>query len=444
MFNTAENPNAKADIGLIVAYPFQFYVFKNIYRHLPNAEFIVDLGVHFPHKPEARIAEDILALLKKHGVYYRVIHHEDYFFRTYLEKFFSQYAVLSSLWWKGCITLECNAEKKKVSVNYGGGKDLSLFRPWGRLWDLNLAMGRRDHELLKFYTHSVITGNEKFDDWFNNEFDEEFLSDLRRRLDPKKKTVLYLPTHGDLSSFESIIPRGEWMTKEFNFIAKVHYHTVRSEPERMELLKSAEHIIGFNDDTDLLPLLKVADVVVSDNSSAIFDAILADKPLVVADFWTAEFLDGKYRKINIEKYWNQTPLTYSGSIEQRIKKEGAVLTINHPEYAYGTIKKALLDNNRFKAARERIRKEVFEYNDGKCGARSAQAILELKEKNPDAKPILFHVFNAFEMEIEARAQKTQIEVINKPMRFLWTLILSAAAKKIIRIADNWGKIFFPR
>jgi len=34
---------------------------------------------------------------------------------------------------------------------------------------------------------------------------------------------------------------------------------------------------------DILPLLASADVVVSDYSGAIFDAILAEKPLVLAD-----------------------------------------------------------------------------------------------------------------------------------------------------------------
>jgi len=39
---------------------------------------------------------------------------------------------------------------------------------------------------------------------------------------------------------------------------------------------------------DILPLLASADVVVSDYSGAIFDAILAEKPLVLADIPGAE------------------------------------------------------------------------------------------------------------------------------------------------------------
>ena len=54
-FSVPDNPNPQADIGFVVFYPFQFYVLKDIYKHLEGrSEFIIDLGAFFPvRQPES-------------------------------------------------------------------------------------------------------------------------------------------------------------------------------------------------------------------------------------------------------------------------------------------------------------------------------------------------------------------------------------------------------
>src|SRR3989344_8696380 len=37
-----ERPNKYATIGFVIHYPFQYYIYKNIHRHLPNSEFILN------------------------------------------------------------------------------------------------------------------------------------------------------------------------------------------------------------------------------------------------------------------------------------------------------------------------------------------------------------------------------------------------------------------
>ncbi len=397
-----ENPNDKAEIGFVIFYPFQFYVYKNVYKHFDNAEFIVDLGAFYPIDQPDQLDKDIVSLLRKQKVYFRVFYYEDYLLKTYTEKFFSKYRTLVSVWERGCYLLACNADKRKINITYGSGKELTMVRPSRRYHDLILAFGKRDSKLFSYYTESKIVGNPKFDDWFNDEINKELLSDIRTKLDLNKKTVLYLPTHGDLCSIDNLAKELKKVSSDYNTIVKLHYFNVHEEKERVEKLRH-KNIILFGDDIDLLPLLKIADVVISDNSSAIFDVILADKPVVVTDFLSEEYLNEGHKDIRFLRRGRAGAATYSNSIEQVIKKEKQVITIKKPRELSHAIQIALGDPDRYREARKKIREELFAFNDGKCGQRAAQAILKLQEaKEQSQRPILFHVIEAYEREIGLR------------------------------------------
>jgi len=111
---TEDNPNSSAKIGLIISYPFQFYVYKNIYERIKNqAEFIIDLGTFYPIRQPDNLLETITKLLHKHNVFFRILHYEDYYYSLYQKKFFSRYDLLVSLWERGCLKLKCNISKKR-------------------------------------------------------------------------------------------------------------------------------------------------------------------------------------------------------------------------------------------------------------------------------------------------------------------------------------------
>jgi len=430
-----DNPNPNAKIGFVLFYPFQFYVQKNVYKHLKEeAEFIVDLGAFFPVEQPEDLINDIISLLKKHNVYYRILYYDDYFYTSYLEDFFSQYEALVSLWVRGCVKLRCNINRKKVHLTYGAGKELITFSLFKRVFDLILAYGSYDHKHFSLYTQSEIVGNPKFDDWFNNEFDEELLNTLKNKLNQNKKTVLYLPTHSDLCSIDDLASQIKKITKDYNVIVKLHYYTPREEPERVKKLQHP-NIILLKDDADLLTLLKMSDVVLSDNSSAIFDAILADKPLVVTDFLSKEFLDVEHKRIKqLRRGWAGA-LTYSGSIEQKIKKEGLVISFKKPKELDSAIEKALQDPIFYKEARKKLRDELFAFQDGGCGQRAAKAIKDLLLlKELPERPILYHALEAFENEVRERSlsqKKQDARKIENYENFLLKKIKSENKKKII-------------
>jgi len=169
-----------------------------------------------------------------------------------------------------------NQEKIFVRMVYGLSKATWNYGWWNMLFDEFLVYGSYDAKILSFYGPTVKIGNPKFDDWFNGNVEPY-------PVEPNKKTILYLPTYDDLSTLSWVLPVLSKMAENFNVILKTHHGTNASE---LKKVFSRVEILGG--DVDILPLLASADVVVSDYSGAIFDAILAEKPLVLADIPGAE------------------------------------------------------------------------------------------------------------------------------------------------------------
>lgn len=387
-------------IGLVMFYPFQYYVLKDIYKHLGNeAEFVVDLGAFFPVRQPASLRDAIIGLLQKSGARYRILEHEAYYSAERMDDFFSPYVALVSLWERGCVMHACNRDKKKICATYGAGKELTMVRPSRGYYDLILAYGPRDSELFSYYTRSVVVGNPKFDDWFNDNLDRDAVTVVRSKMDPTRRTILYLPTHGDLSSVDELATPLRRLAKKYNVVVKLHYFIVHEEPERVAAL-SDSNIHLYGDDFDLLPLLKIADVVLSDNSSAIFDAILADKPVIVTDFHDAEYLDFGHKERRQSRRGINTALTFSRSIEQEIKREKRILSFSDPEELESKVSVALEDSDYYRQERKKLVSELFAFNDGKCGERAAQRVIEcINDNSKKERPILYHAIEAYKTRI---------------------------------------------
>lgn len=396
------------DIAFIIHYPYQWYVYKNTYRELgERAEFIIDMGAFFPVDQPPGLLERVVELLEKNKARYRILQEDDYRNPEYLETFFASYKTLVSVWERGSMQLPCNDDKRKVNMTYGSGKELTMVRPSRGIHDVILAYGPRDHALFSYYTHSVIVGNPRFDDWFNGTVDARSIPGVTHMLVPAKKTVLYLPTHGDLSSIKALSGALADLTPLYNVIVKTHYFTTEEEQEHMAVLKKSG-VILVTDEVDLLPLLSVADVVLSDNSSAIFDAILADKPTVVTDFLSDDYLDVSHKELRELRRTMQGASTFSQSIEQLIKKEGRVLTLKKAESLAPVITEALKDSEYFRAQRARLREELYSYRDGGCAKRAATEIQQVTDAPKSyERPILYHAIEAYKAHLNVLPREKQ-------------------------------------
>lgn len=399
-FILQENPNPNAKIGFVVLYPSHFYPLKNIYaKYGTEAEFIVHYCLR--EKIPGHTTKRLVKFLGERGVFFRILTQKTHTSNALLHQFFNRYRALVGTNFSCCFDSPVNRDRAKIRVEYGAGKDLTKFHPTQSKFDLILLYGERSAELYKFYTHCTIVGNTRFDDWFNDELDQKFIAKTKTKLNSAKKTILYVPTFDRLSAIDALTDALVKIRKNFNVIIKLHHRVICDEPQQTEILVNKGFMV-FDDSADTLLLYKIADVVLADNSSALFEALLAKKPLITADFLSREFLEEHRLSFRSQENLFFLPQTYSGSIEQQIKTK-ATICIKNPNELEDALNRALNSPDKFSEKREEIIQKIFSFNDGKCSWRAKRAIDDfLSQGEPPPKPILYYVFDAFSKETRIR------------------------------------------
>lgn len=210
----------------------------------------------------------------------------------------------------------------------------------------------------------VDTGFAKLDPVFNHQYDDVKLSDLG--LDPTKPTVLYAPTFFP-SSIEHF--RADWPASlaDYNLIVKPHFFSLTKD-------RYKAHRERFNDwaqfdnvcvtgvaDYNLLPFMQLADVMLSDASSAIFEFAALNKPVIWCDFY-------------------QTRWSYKGLLKFRLKQRlDPDIELFHKltkrtsaaKYVRPAIAGCLKHPEAKQAARQELVNTMVGKTDGQCGARIA-------------------------------------------------------------------------
>jgi len=169
----------------------------------------------------------------------------------------------------------------QVRMMYAGGKLRWNLGDWNKVYDYILCYGPYYTDLFKKKFKEIKTyevGYPRFDSFFGEPINKiEALKKLG--LDPNKKTITYLPTHGKLSSFEKfkslILPLG----KNYNVIIKPH-----------PWLKIDPNILEKNDGVRLIDrnynnitCFQLADFVFADYGGSVLGSIYADKNLLLLD-----------------------------------------------------------------------------------------------------------------------------------------------------------------
>lgn len=182
-------------------------------------------------------------------------------------------------------------EKTKiVMLQYGYAKEPHNYGTWRALADLCLVYGSYPEKKLSTYAPSKAVGNPRLQLWYDEDFHLIAKNKYIHSIDDGLLTVLYMPTWGELSSIDEYIGAVLGLSERYNVLIKLHHNTDLLEDGRLEKIETDRiHFFGANDDA--LELLSISNIVISDYSGAIFDAIHCEKPVVLLDKNEDEILE---------------------------------------------------------------------------------------------------------------------------------------------------------
>lgn len=137
-------------------------------------------------------------------------------------------------------------------------------------FDVIMCISPYDSSFLSPYAKTVVTGFIKYADYENS-----------KKTHYSKKRLLYLPTYGEYSSIDYIANQLKKLADKYQITIKPHHLTnyLQSEKIQLEKLKSIGYVYDHGE--NIIELLDKSDVVLSDNSGAIWDAILTNTPVAI-------------------------------------------------------------------------------------------------------------------------------------------------------------------
>lgn len=256
-------------VGIVIWNAFMFKHFFPIYKHMDQAEFLI--------LSRGKDREDINSIrkhMKNKGIVYRDVD-EARFYK--LDKHFDLY--LSTFF-----PLSHEPIKKPFCImQYGLAKDLNQFDYRWANSDIRLVYGEHSSNKIDVSRNVFMVGNPRFDDLHNKQLDVSVKNYLQEKIDPTKKTVLYIPTWGDLSSVEIFEKIARSISKKYNLIFLPHHLLNQKDPIVEKIIRNSISIGSeFEQHIDVLPYaFEIADCAISDSSGVIFDALYCDVPVIL-------------------------------------------------------------------------------------------------------------------------------------------------------------------
>jgi hypothetical protein len=185
---------------------------------------------------------------------------------------------------------EMPASVRTAMVNHGAGVKVAGYSNQMNRMTVRFAEGAHHFEALREDfpdRRFVLAGFPKLDPIINGEQPALDLAALG--LDPGKPTLLYAPTFYP-SSIENMADTWPAQLPEFNILVKLHFFSYINKRYRHQLKKAQRWDRHPNAslaplaDYSLSPYLQTAGLLISDASTALFEAAALDKPVVWCDF----------------------------------------------------------------------------------------------------------------------------------------------------------------
>jgi len=389
MRTSGENPTA--NVAILCPYIFFAEAFKGILEQYPDAELVPDFtsppaGKQYPEEEKNRFR----TWLTENRLPWRDIEKSS----LSPKEFFAKYGTVVAPYYGGWVAHSALKKHRKVRVFYGAAKDVWAFSLWNAYFDTICTPGPYFTKILselygEYGIRAVSTGEPKLDKLttVRSQDAKESLS-----LSSDKPVVLVASTWGKLSSLEKIAGPLISMSSAYQVVVKVHHMTSVYESEGLGVFAGTPVRI-IDQTTPIAVALQAADVVVSDGSGAIFDTLLADKPIVLIDtIGTSDesfYLETAFYGVKESKLAGVP--TRATSLEQIIKKPdlapGPVVEIFSPSFKPKdieiAIEKALTNSSRYHQTRQAFLGKHFTNLDGMAAVRVAEEIQRLAHSVTD-------------------------------------------------------------
>ena len=169
--------------------------------------------------------------------------------------------------------------KKNIRFMYTAGKNaytISSF--WNKYYDGILCFGPYHEERFKI-RHNIPTsqmGYPRFDKYFKPGFEKDYLL-KKYKCDPKKKTIVWLPTWSDLSSVEKYYEEISSLRKDYNIIVRAHPSMMNDDPENYKKLSTVDFNYIDDTDNDNVSLYALADLMLFDYGGPMFGSLYLNK-----------------------------------------------------------------------------------------------------------------------------------------------------------------------
>lgn len=240
--------------------------------------------------------------------------------------------------------------RKHARLIYGLAKDRWNYAWWNSQYDAILTYGTEDTSRFECYQTAYPVGNCRWDTFLRNFASVEDTHSHQER----KKGILYAPTYGELSSIDGWFSDIADLSNEFEVYVKPHHGTLfkKSEEERLRRIQESglNMISSLQELVDILPAI---DVIISDGSGMVFDALLLKKPLI---------------QCRID--FNPNLLSTASSSEYHL--EGYAHQIQDTSQLRDSLSEVL--NEEFNSTHEKLRNYFFMYTDGFSGERAAKVL----------------------------------------------------------------------
>lgn len=185
----------------------------------------------------------------------------------------------------------------KVQIFHGVGVEKKSHFIIRHFYDVYLTSGpyvtKRFNKLAEQYSYFKVieTGWPKFDHILNYS-----TTPLQISKQNKKKYILYAPTFSRRMQSAYVLANTIIKEKKEDEIWLIKFHELMS-PNLIELFKEAENeTLKIIYDSDITPYLHLADVMVSDTSSVVYEFLSLDKPVI-----TFKSIGNLSKGINIKK-----------------------------------------------------------------------------------------------------------------------------------------------